>query len=237
MTRDLFLFLLNATWQAAFFFLLGAIAARALRRASAAAQYFLAVTVLIAASLAPWLSMISLPNSDALAHRWAWQSRPATVFGLWMNGDSNGSQLSSAASPGWHIVPLVVAWTYALLIAIQLGRLMYGCLQVRRVVASSRACDDLRVLRLASSLHREGSITVQVLVSDQARVPFTIGVSKPAVVLPHFLLSDFDDVLALVLAHEFAHIRRRDWIVNLVLLLISLPLSVHPCIALMKKEV
>ena len=154
MTSDLFLFLLNAAWQAVVFLLLGAIAARALRRASAAAQYFLAVTVLIAASLAPWLSMISLPNARVLVHRWAWQSRPATVFGLWMSGGSNGSQLSPPASPGWHIVPLVVAWTYALFVAIQLGRLMYGWLQVRRMVALSRACDGLRVLRLASSLRR-----------------------------------------------------------------------------------
>ena len=82
MTRDLFVFLLNAAWQAAVFFLVGAIAARALRRASAGAQYVLAVTGLIAASLTPWLSMIPLPNSESLVHRWAWQSRPATVFGL-----------------------------------------------------------------------------------------------------------------------------------------------------------
>ena len=175
MTGNLFLVLLNAAWQAVIFFLLGAIGARGLRRASATAQYFLAVTVLIAASLAPWLSMISLPNSESLVHHWAWHSRPATVFGVWMSGGLNGSQRSSAASPGWHIVPLIVAWTYGLFVAIQLGRLMYGWLQVRRMVASSRGCDDLRVLRLVSSLRRDrSSIRTKVLVSDVARVPFTI---------------------------------------------------------------
>jgi beta-lactamase regulating signal transducer with metallopeptidase domain len=238
MTRDLFVFLLNAAWQAAVFFLVGVVAARALRRASAGAQYVLAVTGLIAASLTPWLSMIPLPNSESLVHRWAWQSRPATVFGLWMSGGLDGPQLNPAVAPGWHIVPLVIALTYGLFIAIQFCRLMHGWLQVRRVVASSRACNDLRVLRIASSLHREdSSMKARVLVSDTARVPFTIGVSSPAVVLPYFLVSDSDEVLALVLAHEFAHIRRRDWIVNLGLLLISLPLSVHPCIALMRKKV
>jgi beta-lactamase regulating signal transducer with metallopeptidase domain len=239
MTDTLLLFLLNAAWQAVVFFILGAVAVRLLRRAPAATEYFVSAAVLVAASLAPWLSLIAFRNSVGPLHHWAWQSRPAIALGLWISGSSNSSQLGSSSSRSpWQMLPLIICLIYGVFVAIQFSRLIRGWLQVRWMVATSSACDDERVLRLTSGLRPEQHGPQAVLrISNAARVPFTVGFLRPVVVVPRFLLSDSDHVLGLVLAHEFAHVRRRDWLVNFALLLLSMPVSFHPCIALMRKKV
>jgi beta-lactamase regulating signal transducer with metallopeptidase domain len=238
MTNDLLVFLLNAAWQTVVFLVFGAIAARLLRRGPVTFEYFVSTAVLVVASLAPWLSLIALRNSAGALHHWAWQSGPATAFGLWISGSSYDSHVGIATPHGsWHMLSLMIAWVYGLFVAIQCSRLIYGWRQVRRMVDTSSACHGERVLRVASEVRRGHKAQAEVRISDTARMPFTVGFFAPVVVLPHFLLSDSDEVLSLVLAHEFAHVRRCDWVMNFALLLISLPLSFHPCIALMRKKV
>ena len=239
MTNDLLLFLLNAAWQAVVFLILGAVAARLLHRAPAAFEYVAAAAVLVAASLAPWLSLITFRNSAGPLHRWVWQSRPAIAFGLWISGSSNNLQLGSSSSRSpWQMLPMIICMIYAVFVAIQFSRLICGWLQVRRMVTTSSACDDERLLRLASGARPEQhGLRAELRISDAARVPFTVGFLRPVVVVPRFLLSDSDDVLGLILAHEFAHVGRRDWVVNFALLLLSMPVCFHPCIALMRKKV
>lgn len=59
--------------------------------------------------------------------------------------------------------------------------------------------------------------------------PSTIGIRRRIVLLPPVLLTSLaQDDLAAALAHEFAHMRRRDFAKNLVYEIISLPTAWHP---------
>jgi len=239
MRNDLLPFLFNAAWQPTVFLVVGALTARLLRRGSARLEYFASAATFAAAALTPWVSLIMFRKDAGVLHRWAWASQPATGFGLWVNGATvasrSGSPLLANAS---HVLPLLVALIYGLFVLIQLSRLVYGWLLVRRVVARSSRCEDERVLHLASYARAELHVPeAELRISNTALVPFTVGFSKAVVVLPQFLLSDSNDALTLVLAHEFAHVQRRDWMVNALLLVLSLPVSFHPCIGLMRKKV
>jgi hypothetical protein len=78
----------------------------------------------------------------------------------------------------------------------------------------------------------------ELRISHDVATPFAIGFLKPIIVIPQFLIDDPDkDLLSLALGHELAHVRRQDWILNLALLLLSIPFSFHPCIALMRRKV
>jgi beta-lactamase regulating signal transducer with metallopeptidase domain len=159
-------------------------------------------------------------------------------FSLWFGGGSQAAQ-GNTTTQHPNSVMFSIAVVYGLFLVIQLVRLLWGLLQVRSLLNRATECSDVRVHRLSERfLHKANSTNVRVLTSLAARVPFAVGFLRPAIILPVSLVQQAkDDELAVVLAHEFAHIQRRDWIWNLVLLLASLPVSFHPCIALMRRKV
>ncbi len=70
---------------------------------------------------------------------------------------------------------------------------------------------------------------VTVRQSDKATTPMVIGWIKPALVLPAKLLAGLAPrELEAVLAHELAHIRRHDYLVNLVQTVVETLLFYHP---------
>lgn len=67
--------------------------------------------------------------------------------------------------------------------------------------------------------------------SDQVQVPTAIGFSKPAVVVPAWLLQEVGTAeLKQVLFHELTHLRRRDDWTNLVQKLVKAVLFFHPSV-------
>jgi beta-lactamase regulating signal transducer with metallopeptidase domain len=79
---------------------------------------------------------------------------------------------------------------------------------------------------------------VRVMRSREARVPYTIGVLSPLIVLPETLCTDADeDKLLSVIGHEMAHVKRRDFLSNLLCELLVLPVSFHPLAFLIKRQI
>jgi beta-lactamase regulating signal transducer with metallopeptidase domain len=95
------------------------------------------------------------------------------------------------------------------------NRLVGGCWVVRRLVLRARPCEDAGVrtvaLDLASRLGVRGRVR---LVETDAPVPMVAGV-RPVLLVPAGFASAFDDIRPL-LAHELAHVRRRDYLANLL---------------------
>jgi len=57
-------------------------------------------------------------------------------------------------------------------------------------------------------------------------------------VIPESLLQKSSEAdLSLVLAHEFAHLRRRDFLLNLVYEIASIPVAFHPITTLIKQKI
>jgi bla regulator protein blaR1 len=97
------------------------------------------------------------------------------------------------------------------------GRLLYsgyGLLRLRRLsdLADGEVSGLLRRLRGKMGLRRP----VRLIVSDQVSEPLTFGLLKAVIVLPlHYVSQVPADQVEMILAHELAHIRRRDYLVNL----------------------
>ncbi len=75
-------------------------------------------------------------------------------------------------------------------------------------------------------------------VSPMTPGPVTMGVVRQVLLVPPgFLERVGEDELEAVLAHEFAHVRRRDFAKNLVYEVVALPVSFHPLLWLTRMRV
>jgi HEAT repeat protein/beta-lactamase regulating signal transducer with metallopeptidase domain len=79
---------------------------------------------------------------------------------------------------------------------------------------------------------------VRVVRSDEARVPYTLGARHALIVLPEAFCAGADEnKLLSVVGHEMAHVRRRDFLSNLICELLVLPISFHPLTFLIKRQI
>lgn len=79
---------------------------------------------------------------------------------------------------------------------------------------------------------------VQLGRSETARVPCTVGIRRPLIMLPDSFCGDVDqETLISVIGHEMAHVRRKDFLTKLVCELVSLPISFHPLTFLIKRQI
>ncbi|HEX2455723.1 MAG TPA: M56 family metallopeptidase [Vicinamibacterales bacterium] len=90
--------------------------------------------------------------------------------------------------------------------------------------------------RLCRSLHITRS--VQLLESAGVEVPTVIGWLKPVVLLPTSAVAGLaPQQLEAILAHELAHIRRHDYLVNLLQTLVETLLFYHPAVWWLSRRV
>lgn len=83
-----------------------------------------------------------------------------------------------------------------------------------------------------------GVKTVPILMSPEGKGPATLGIRNPVLVVPEWFLSQASpDEFSSTLCHELAHIRRHDFLLNLVYELLLLPISFHPAAALIKTRI
>ena len=83
---------------------------------------------------------------------------------------------------------------------------------------------------------RAGS--VKVFRSDTLPVPVTAGLFNPVIILPESLLLEGNvELLTSAIGHEFVHVARRDYVLNLIYELLFVPVSFHPAAALLRRRV
>jgi len=226
--------LLNSLWQIPVLFVAGLLAARALRRIGPAAEHRLWITVLLLSTLLPVASTLPLPGLLAL---FGW-SGPRSIDGHVAVLTGPGSALNAFAWPS--AVLSTLAAIYAALCLWFAARFLWRCLRLRTlrrtadpaILSGEAAASWLRCSRRFA--------LAPVAVASSARIfgPVTIGLRRPLVILPTRLLSGADPAdLDTVLAHEFAHIRRHDFLKNLLCELIALPVSYHPLLWAMRERV
>ncbi len=84
----------------------------------------------------------------------------------------------------------------------------------------SRLCRELKLSR-----------TVRLLQSAAVEVPTALGWLRPVILLPACALAGLSPIqLEAILAHELAHIRRGDFLVNLLQSLVEVLLFYHPAV-------
>jgi len=126
---------------------------------------------------------------------------------------------------------LVAAWSAGVfLLSI---RILIGWLQLQRYRVSGLPVQDKRwVLRVKELSEIMGiTETVQLLESLFIEVPTVMGWFRPAILVPASFLTGLPtDQVEAILAHELAHIRRHDYLVNLFQLAIETLLFYHPVV-------
>jgi hypothetical protein len=180
-------------------------------------------------SLAPAWIYLPLPSSHAPAPPASASALPAAplpAFPDWNGGGGfvadlgeiegvpaatvDCGPLPETTTRDWlreHFVRVVLA-AYGLAAALLLGRWLLGHWALWRLLRAARPAPD-EVAWLAEKLAPEQQ--ARIVVSDRAPVPFSCGLLRPAVVLPAALAeAGPTPQLRWVLAHELAHLERRD---------------------------
>ncbi len=126
---------------------------------------------------------------------------------------------------------MVPAWACGVLVLSV--RLLWGCAKVSTLKRTGDAAEPA-VLAMVSRLSERIGVarTVRVLITSVADGgPCVIGALRPVILLPAAtLLGLAPDQLEAVLAHELAHIRRFDYLVNIVQMLIETLFFYHPAV-------
>ena len=231
--------LIHSLWQLIATALLAAGMLAALRRNSANTRYLAACAMLLVMLAMPIATFISLaPRTESTTHA------TRVEAGLLSSLTAEPAPIHLTAAPltpplphsptATHIrlltylVPLYFSGILSLSL-LHLG----GWLQVQRlrrthvkpIDASCRA--QLAHLAIQLRVNRH----VQLLESTLIQVPAVVGLFQPVILLPTSVLTGLTpQQIKSILAHELAHVRRHDYLVNLIQTAIETLLFYHPAV-------
>lgn len=139
----------------------------------------------------------------------------------------------SPAPAEW--IALVQSWAlpvWSLGVFLFSVRLVVGCRQISGLRRRGGAADPALVVLVAALAKRLGvRRAVSVLTDSRAESPSVVGWLRPAILIPAATLMGLTaEQLEAVLAHELAHIRRHDYLVNLLQVLAETLLFYHPAV-------
>lgn len=214
--------LLDFVWQGALIGCETALLLLALRNARAEARYLVACSGLLLCLLWPAATLVLRLAHDADAGAAALPLGPLLAGGA-TQADSWRDILQGNLS--W----MVGAW--ALCAAALTLRMVFGLLWIGRAARrdSGNAQWQARLDTLARGFGIARAVRLQVV--DDLPSPFTAGWWKPVVLVPAALVSGMPpQLLEALLAHELAHVRRCDYLVNLVQSVIETLLFYHPAV-------
>ena len=158
------------------------------------------------------------------------------------DGDATGAMFSSTLLPAALLMPTTlpdldlllraVVGVWALCAAVLAVRMALGMLWIERS-ASQPAGRNVQWQARLSGMALEAGITraIRLRVVDGIASPLAAGIWRPVVLVPASLVTGMPpDLLAALLAHELAHIRRHDYLVNLLQNAIEALLFFHPAV-------
>ncbi len=124
---------------------------------------------------------------------------------------------------------IVLGWSLG--VCIFAFRPLLGMLHVQRLIRSSQVATSPAWKKVAQGLIEKMGISqvVQFAESTCVQVPTVVGYLKPLVLLPASAVTGLNQQqLQLILAHELAHIRRHDYLMNFAQTIIETVLFYHP---------
>jgi len=214
--------LLNFTWQGALIACETAIHLVLLRNARPETRYAMACTGLLLCLLWPALAL-TLRLSGGAA------DEGGIAIMLAGPGTGSPSELGWSGLLTLNLAWIVGAWALcALLLAL---RMVAGLLWVKRA-AAHEARDPAwqgRLDRLAVQFGVTRPVRLRVVASLSS--PVTAGWWRPVVLVPASLVTSMPaHLLEALLAHELAHVRRHDYLINLIQNVIEALLFYHPAV-------
>ncbi|WP_243383928.1 M56 family metallopeptidase [Geothrix alkalitolerans] len=218
--------LIHFLWQGAALGLLAWLALALLRGASARARYGVACAALLLMAAAPVATFLVLQRQIVPAEPLRLGAEASAVL---VSEAPLPLRLKMALDPA---LPWLLG-VWALGVVLLSARFLGGWARVQRLrregitpapaewhLVLSRLCRELKLSR-----------TVRLLRSAAVEVPTALGWLRPVILLPACALAGLaPQQLEAILTHELAHIRRGDFLVNLLQSLVEVALFYHPAV-------
>jgi TonB family protein len=220
----------NALWQVPIVFAAAWIAARTSRRAGPAFQHALWTSALVAEVILPACSARPDQAFQTLLH-WLASFRQSSIA---QDPHVTVTMGPAHAAAGFHLPPTLLAAAALLYLSVLAYFATRLCIGFYQTASLRRRAEPLALSGYASqSYHRYAQLfgvhDVILATSTEIASPITLGVRRPVLLLPSELeTSLLSEDLDAALAHEFAHMRRRDFAKNLAYEVLSLPIAFHP---------
>lgn len=221
--------LVDSLWQVALVGLAAASLLSLMRGASPQRRYLVACIALLACFAWPAWSLI-----DRLSSAEATGSLLLTGSPMDQQG---AADFGLAAAVEQHLGTIVLCWAA---VSLALGlRMALGLLWIAREGALRGRGDaalQARLQRLADCFGVLREVRIRVV--DNLASPITAGWLRPIVLVPASLVTGMPpDLLDALLAHEMAHIKRMDYLVNLCQNVIESLLFYHPAVWWISRQV
>jgi TonB family protein len=220
-------YLLNSLWQIPLLFAAGWLAARALRSTGAEAEHAVWVTTLTLQCLLPAGSIfpIDWPRTFSLLS-WNASHTSQAYVSVTMGG---GTGVAPIPLPAFLLG--TVALLYATVSAYFAARFLWRAVNLsllRRETVPVGLTGDASLFWARCS-RRFAVEDVTIAASSRVFSPVTMGLRRKLLLLPVTMVDVLPNGdLQTVIAHEFAHMQRNDFMKNLFYELLSLPVTYHP---------
>ncbi|WP_422979203.1 M56 family metallopeptidase [Undibacterium sp. Ji49W] len=234
--------LLHFVWQGALIASVSAILLAICRNARPQLRYLIACSAMLLCLLWPALGVFQQWQSpQAMSLEAAMQLAANSALPLdlvWVRESALAAHIES-------YLPLIVAiWSTG--VALMMVRLGLGLLWVYRLGRHLPQPQQDLLLQYRQWQARTGQMAqqlgitrrVQLQFQQQLVSPITYGCFRPVILMPASLLSGMPyDMIEALLAHELGHIKRWDYIVNLLQNLVLAMLFYHPAVWWLSKRI
>ncbi len=229
LVKAIYLTLLHSLWQGAAIAGLAGLVILVSKRSSAASRYnFLAASMglFVLCAIVTFFKFLSIPSDTVLpgsSATIALSHSPNEVF------VTPVEQLFSVAST--YSSRIVLLWF--LIICLKSLQFYLGFQRVSNLKTKQTSNPGAKWIRLADSLSQNLGIRARValLESTLTSIPLTVGYFKPMILVPLGMLTAIPaDQVEAILLHELAHIKRKDYFINIFQSIIELLFFFNPAI-------
>jgi beta-lactamase regulating signal transducer with metallopeptidase domain len=221
--------LLHFLWQGCAVAAAFALTLVALRRGSPHVRY-----------LAGCVTLMMMAATPIATFAWLYSHAPQASGRIMLTAaaPSNGIVAPPQAEIDQKLLWLVLAWAIgaAACVVWVLGGWIQTC-RLRRIDTIDLSP---RMQSMIRSLSRTLGVSAAVRIVDHAAiaVPMTLGMIRPIILIPAAMLTTLSPAhLEAIIAHEMAHVRRLDYLVNLLQALLEALLFYHPAVWWVSRQV
>jgi len=233
-------FVVNSAWQLVALIAITALLVRLSPKMATGLQYRLWVSCLLLAAVVPivasYLAVVPVHSSVTTervdeTNRWK-APRPPEHGRLTLHLTE-----VPAAHSGWNVSG-IISWLYIACLLFGIGRLLLRLDKTKRIVARRIPLAlDVPGMGVLQDKLKASTQSVGVFASLELEGPATVNWPQPMILLPLTFEHMGGQEKAAVMAHELAHVQRRDFLTNLLLEAVSLAVCYHPAAPWLKRRI
>ena len=209
--------LLESTVKASIVMLAALAAVACLRRQSAALRHWILSAAIVAAMAAPLLGQV-MPSWHVPLGPGPIATAPSPSRATPARSPSEALAIPIAARAALPVTGPLVTATWIAGAGVSLLILLVGLGRLAWVASSARRVTDGRWAAAADAVARDYGLRrpVVILQSDHPALLVTWGFVQPKVILPRAAQEWTDARIRVVLSHELAHVKRGDWLIQML---------------------